>query len=607
MLRAQRERRGRPLAVAVAAAAVMLASGWGVAAARTSRPLAAPSGTATFAEIPGAPPNYIFPLSPIQYFNINNFDQFQYLMFRPLYWFGVGAKPVLNESLSLADLPIYSDGGRVVTITLKPYRWSNGDPVTSRDVEFWMNLVTANKADWAGYVPGDYPDNVRAFRVLSPTRFSMTLTRPFGSFWFTYNELSQLTPIPQRAWDKTSTTAPIGNYDMTAKGAVAVYTYLAKQASQLATYATNPLWQVVDGPWHLTQFNTLGNVEFAPNPDYSGPVRPRLAHIVEVPFTNDTAEFNAVRAGELTYGYLPTQDISQIPYLRRRGYQVVPWIAWEISYFLTNYTNPTAAPILKQLYIRQAMESLIDQPAYVRDIYKGYGYANYGPVPIKPQSPYVTPLERDGAYPYNPAHARALLRAHGWTVHPNGVTSCARPGAGSGLCGAGIASGAGLQFPLYYYAGVVAEAQVMEAMKSSFSYAGIDLMLKGVPGNELTTEEVPCDKKTGTGCSWVFTDPGYWYFAPDYYPTGGEIYGCGSGSNPGGYCNPTNQSNIARSHASNSLQALYSYENFLTLNLPTLFVPVPDNTISVISDHLHGAVPQNPLTTILPENWTLSG
>ena len=43
----------------------------------------------------------------------------------------------------------------------------------------------------------------------------------------------------------------------------AVYTFLSKQAgydpanpkapnNSLSTYATNPLWQVVDGPFHLT-------------------------------------------------------------------------------------------------------------------------------------------------------------------------------------------------------------------------------------------------------------------------------------------------------------------------------------------------------------------
>ena len=47
-----------------------------------------------------------------------------------------------------------------MTITLKPARWSNGEPVSARDVIFWINLLKANRADWASYVPGGFPDNV---------------------------------------------------------------------------------------------------------------------------------------------------------------------------------------------------------------------------------------------------------------------------------------------------------------------------------------------------------------------------------------------------------------------------------------------------------------
>ena len=52
--------------------------------------------TATFAEQPQTPPNYIFPFMSLAFFSVNNTEQFQYLMYRPLYWFGEGATPNLN-------------------------------------------------------------------------------------------------------------------------------------------------------------------------------------------------------------------------------------------------------------------------------------------------------------------------------------------------------------------------------------------------------------------------------------------------------------------------------------------------------------------------------
>jgi len=60
------------------------------------------SGTITFAEGAGANPNWIFPYESCQYCSVDNINQFQDEMFRPMYWFGVGGSVSLVPSLSLA-------------------------------------------------------------------------------------------------------------------------------------------------------------------------------------------------------------------------------------------------------------------------------------------------------------------------------------------------------------------------------------------------------------------------------------------------------------------------------------------------------------------------
>ena len=45
-------------------------------------------GTAVFALPPSTQPNYIFPFVSSSYFSVTNAETFQYLMYRPLYWFG---------------------------------------------------------------------------------------------------------------------------------------------------------------------------------------------------------------------------------------------------------------------------------------------------------------------------------------------------------------------------------------------------------------------------------------------------------------------------------------------------------------------------------------
>ena len=67
-------------------------------------------GVAVFAEPPDSPPNYIFPfMTAADSSNVNLFD-FTYLMYRPLYWFGVGSQPVFNPP-SASPVRPYSAAG----------------------------------------------------------------------------------------------------------------------------------------------------------------------------------------------------------------------------------------------------------------------------------------------------------------------------------------------------------------------------------------------------------------------------------------------------------------------------------------------------------------
>ena len=133
----------------------------GTAAATVSR-----GGTAYFAEQPLSPPDYIFPLVSDENYSVANTAEFQTLLYRPLYWYGDDRRPGVDYPLSLGDAPLYGDDNRTVTITLKRARWSDGEAVSARDVGFWINLLKANKDDWASYVPGGFPDNVVSWRAL---------------------------------------------------------------------------------------------------------------------------------------------------------------------------------------------------------------------------------------------------------------------------------------------------------------------------------------------------------------------------------------------------------------------------------------------------------
>ena len=623
------------MAIAIAACGSSGSSSTTTSSAGTSSTAAAPAAnTVTFAEPPAAPPNYIFPFMGLQFFSVYNSETFQYLMYRPLYWFGDGATPNLNIPLSLASAPVYNSTGDTVTINLDNYKWSDGETVTAQNVMFWMNMLHAEKAQWAGYSAGAIPDDIKSIVINNPEQLTFTLTAPVNNYWFTYNELSQITPMPN-AWDITSKSgkpnsggcaaAPYGSADSQCK---AVFTFLSKQAgydpsnpkaanNSLSTYATNPIWAVEDGPWKLTHFDATGNVTMVPNPSYSGPTNHAIKTFIELPFTSDSSEFNALVGGQVTVGYIPTQDItapttnalvSGPNNPRLSNFNLEPLQGWAINYFPYNFNSTGdgghAGAIFKQLYFRQAVQLLVDQPLYNQKIFKGYSVGTYGPVPSEPANSFVSPaVQANSYYPYNPGKAVALLKDHGWKVVPGGTSTCESPGTAANECGANIPAGAKLAFNLQFSSGVASTTQLMDAEKSSWSQAGINMDLSQASFNSVIGTAVPCTG--GKSCSWELENWGAgWIFSPDYYPTGEELFQTGAGSNSGSYSDPVNDANIT---ATNTTQTpLTAYEDYLAQQLPVIYQPNAGNPLYEVQKNLQGFSPASPLQGITPESWSFS-
>ena len=390
-------------------------------------------GTAVWAEPPSSPPTYIFPyMNSANISNLNLFD-FQYLMYRPLYWFGQNGQPVVNPSLSLASPPTVS--GRTLTISLKHYMWSNGTQVTAQDVMFWLNMELAEPDDYGAYT--GFPTNVTNIKAVSPTELTMTMDQSYSPTWFLYNELSQVTPMPA-AWDRTAGPEQLRDQGQRLRRRVQLP---GRPAKDRASYASSPLWSIVDGPWKLSAFNADGHVTFVPNKSYSGPVKPKLAEFQEVPFTTDTAEYDVLQSPSSSH-----QDRLRLPagpgragQAGRRGgwrqpaagYTLAPLYPWGIDYYAMNFQSTVSdhAAIFKQLYFRQAMAYLMHQSAIVRARCAVMGRSPSGPVAATPVTKWLSAKGRQGdPFPYNPAKAKSLLTSHGWTVIPNGTDQLHRPG-----------------------------------------------------------------------------------------------------------------------------------------------------------------------------------
>ena len=291
-------RKLRLAAVGAVAAIAMVAAGCGSGGSSSSKNSGGKpvnGGTATVALPPGVTYSWIFPFYSITNSSTYNSLQFQWLMYRPLYMFGnnTGNSVAINYPLSPANAPVYSNGGKTVTVPMKGWKWSNGEAVDAKSLIFYMNMVEAEKANWYATTPGLLPDNVTSYKATGPNQVTFQLNKAYSSLWYTYNQLAELTPMPE-SWDVTSLTGKPGsggcitdsNADKWAK-CKAVYTFLTAQSKQAATYATSPLWSVVNGPWKLSSFSTAGNVTMVPNKAYSGSPKPKLSAVKFLPYTSD--------------------------------------------------------------------------------------------------------------------------------------------------------------------------------------------------------------------------------------------------------------------------------------------------------------------------------
>jgi peptide/nickel transport system substrate-binding protein len=576
-------------------------------------------GTAYWAEQPLSPPNYIFPLMSGAYYSNENVYEFQTLMYRPLYWYGDRGRPGVDYALSLGNAPVYSDHDRVVTITLKRARWSDGEAVSARDVIFWINLLRANKADWASYVPGGFPDDISSYEATGARTVRLRLNRSYNPIWFTNNELSQITPLPM-AWDTAcapgmSCTLQIKPPDETPAGARAVYTMLNAQAKDLSTYGTSPIWSIVDGPWKLTQLTASGEATFVPNPKYDGPDKPHLASFVELPFTSETAEFSVLKAGsatgdgggsapQISAGYVPDTDVPQAPALRSQGYRLTEFQPYGFDYFEPNFNNPVVGPVLRQLYFRQAFQHLVNQPGWIHAYYENVGVPTYSPVPAQPSNPYANAQARVNPYPFSVKTSARILRTHGWNVVANGTSTCAHPGTGSGECGVGIARGKPLRFTLMYPSGMSATDSAMVDLQSVAREVGIRIALRQVTTATIDAEIEPC-RPHSAACDWQLGQYGSaWVFAPDHYPTGEEIFQTGALGNVGSYSDPAIDKLIAATtttSAAGAQKALDAYANVVRLALPDFWQPSP-GTLMTFQSNLAGATP-NAYGFLSPEEW----
>ncbi len=612
-------------------AAVLLAvSLTGVAPAQS----ASPTYAATFAEAVGSIPDFIFPLGPVKFFTDANVPQFQYLLYRPLYWFGTGDQPTLNPMMSLASAPVFSNNDTTVTFTMKSWSWSNGQVMDAQDVVFFMNLVLANPSSLSYLLPPGYPQDITSIVPTGTTGMGiqMTLARPVNETWFLDNVLAPITPFPL-AWNVISGVQTSGSQDCgtatyaqvqgDVNGVVAncedLLSYLDSQSGWNTTnsapvsnysgsgWPTNPLWSVVDGPWHLTFIDASGNASFQRNPSYGGPWTGNLTTFSEVPMASDAAEYTALQNGAITVGWLPYEDVpccalspSQ-PGPNATGlgnYNMFVATPWMFDYMPFNFSGGLGA-VLSQPYVRQVLQMLVDQPQIIHNLYNGYAAATYSPLPPVANSSVSTGYTPPTTYPNDPpsvatANAAQLLSSNGWTLNAGGPTpsvwTCtvaSSPCDQAGLLDQELAFTVDYANPPTGNLGEVLNQEV--ATWDAF-------------GISVTTVPETWDTIFQSG-PWDLKEWGGWIYTPTIYPSGEFLLSTNAPFNFGLYSSPEMDALVGQTLYTNV--GLGSFANYAAQVLPVLYQPTA-SMITEVQSNLAGATPVSPTFYISPELWTFT-
>jgi peptide/nickel transport system substrate-binding protein len=535
-------------------------------------------GTITFALQPSTAPNWIFPITTAAANSVYNVYTFEWESWRPMFFTPQGSTPTVDPSLSPVNTPTWSNGGKTMTLTIKPWKWSDGTTLSSKDLLFTFDevlaAVKASPANWAPFVPGNFPTTITSMSTPNSTTLVVNLKSAVNPTWLEEDILGSQPVMPAHAWAKASANGPTLDYTNPAN-ALKIFNFLTAASKSLSTYTTNPLWQVVDGPYKLSQYNpTTGAFTMVPNTSYSGPHAGTVSSFSGVPFTSNAAEWNAVRTGSIDVGFVPPEDFPQIPTLKNLNYNYYGLPDYGLTFAAYNFQDHTGNfnAVVKQLYFRQAMQHLEDQAGQIKAVYSGDADPAYGPIPAFPKSPFLPSNAATNPYPFSVDQAMSLLKANGWNVTPNGTDTCAKPGTGSGECGAGIPAGTKLAFNLIYNT-TSPTPSLVEDLASNAKAAGIEIALSG-SNFDFMIQNYNDAASPANENKWAMEDFGG--ETDSTYPTTFGFLNTGGSGQIGNYSDPQADALINASVTSTNPAAVTAEASFFTTQVPVLFQPVRD-------------------------------
>jgi peptide/nickel transport system substrate-binding protein len=283
------------------------------------------------------------------------------------------------------------NGNLVVTFKLKPnQKWSDGSPLTANDLVFGTKLAIAI-GNSTGY------DQITNFKVIDARTLQCTYNGQFAPF-------VPYAPVPE---PQAYLQKKYGSTDMNTI------------ASKFVTDLYNSPSDVTNGPYKISSWAT-GNIVLVPNPYYNAmpadKSHPRLAQLKFVTISGDESGL-AAALGSPNAGVDKAEDFqaSDLPVLYGSKYHITVQPALFVEHLELNEAGP-----LKDPKLRQALQYAIDKTSLFHQLFPAIKDPNT--FLLKTALPNTSPWADKSAKlsEYNPAKAKALLKAAGYATDYNG-------------------------------------------------------------------------------------------------------------------------------------------------------------------------------------------
>lgn len=352
-----------------------------------------------------------------------------YLLFGALLGFNADGSPT---PIFAKSLPTVSSDGLTYTFELRPdLKWTDGQPITSDDVLFTVNLqLQKQNLIPSVYFPllSQYLDSVTA---PSPTRVVFKLKQVHVPFLVQPPVTSPLIPNHVLA-------------NMNAK--------------QVADWFTSPT--VVSGPFKMQKWDKGSQIVLVRNDAYGGPVKPNIATYVRKTMGNSAAITTQLQTSEIDVGDLALGDVVAV------NSSDVKVATFPKAVFLALNFNlrpdHAGGKIFGNKSVRQAMLYGTDRQTIIKTAF--FGYADVAKSYVPPTSPIYNPNTKP-AYNFDPSQAASLLDAAGWKMGSNGTRT---------------KDGQPLQFTILTYSGTAFYQATSELLQAQWKRIGADVSIKAV-------------------------------------------------------------------------------------------------------------------------------